>query len=245
MEYQAANQLLSLLAGNNQPSLKVRPMDTKWTAPTSKANMPRPYKCPLCPKSFYRLEHQTRHIRTHTGEKPHQCHFTGCEKRFSRSDELTRHVRIHTSPTKRRPRQQSTLQKKKKQSSSSSPTSAPTVSTPPSPVMSTGEVSDVEYLFTPDNSPTLSPRHLISPMNKKLTPLECKWDFTIQPGAFTTTTTAPASTTYDDSLLALLDRPPQARTLPPISPFMPPSLTSSPSPSPSTSSLSPRHMLHT
>ncbi|KAI8339144.1 hypothetical protein BC941DRAFT_422243 [Chlamydoabsidia padenii] len=203
MEYQAANQLLSLLSG--KPPLKVRHMDTKWTAPT-KVNMPRPYKCPLCPKSFYRLEHQTRHIRTHTGEKPHQCHFTGCEKRFSRSDELTRHVRIHTSPTKRRPRQQQ-LALKKKQASTS-----PAASTPPSPVMSTGEISDVEYLFTPDNSPTLSPRLLVSPTNKKLTPLECKWES----NAFTTT---PAS--YDESLLALLDRPPQARTLPPISSFIP------------------------
>ncbi|KAK1802078.1 hypothetical protein P4O66_004418 [Electrophorus voltai] len=55
----------------------------------------KPHQCPICSKSFSRLENLKIHTRSHTGEKPYACPYTGCGKRYSNSSDRFKHTRTH------------------------------------------------------------------------------------------------------------------------------------------------------
>ncbi|XP_029002529.1 ras-responsive element-binding protein 1 isoform X2 [Betta splendens] len=52
--------------------------------------------CNVCSKRFWSLQDLTRHMRSHTGERPYQCQT--CERTFTLKHSLVRHQRIHLKP---------------------------------------------------------------------------------------------------------------------------------------------------
>ncbi|KAK6437809.1 hypothetical protein LTR95_005997 [Oleoguttula sp. CCFEE 5521] len=54
----------------------------------------RLYQCGKCSRAYARLDHLSRHVRSHNGERPYQCQI--CTKAFARADLLKRHTLGHS-----------------------------------------------------------------------------------------------------------------------------------------------------
>ena len=53
-------------------------------------------KCDICHRTFPREKSLQAHLRTHTGERPYRCDFSGCGRAFAQSGQLRTHQRLHT-----------------------------------------------------------------------------------------------------------------------------------------------------
>ncbi|KAL4864251.1 hypothetical protein BDV12DRAFT_201290 [Aspergillus spectabilis] len=74
--------------------------------PSERRSSTNLFQCGSCSRSFTRLDHLGRHVRSHTQEKPYRCPV--CNKLFGRVDLLSRHSALHD------PQRESTSAKKRR-----------------------------------------------------------------------------------------------------------------------------------
>ena len=58
----------------------------------------RPFKCPSCPKEFVQKCSLRRHEQTHSQEKQWICDHQGCRKKFKLKEYLDVHKKVHSKP---------------------------------------------------------------------------------------------------------------------------------------------------
>lgn len=80
---------------NQDKFLEQVEMYSKPKVTKSRVKPSKKHECPTCNKQFRGRSELQNHIRTHTGEKPLKCSYSGCTKRYAHSSNLRAHERTH------------------------------------------------------------------------------------------------------------------------------------------------------